>query len=510
MFSFLKYLAVTCIVIFIAGAAGLGIYLKQSQQETVSARIAKEHAALVKSYAESIWKVRPQGDAASDPLLSAAFQTASRNFFAAHGFAKVTVFSPDVRTLYYGSGVQGFAFDSAGKERVTLFDVPNVQRSQLASRLLQRVYFNGAPYARVVHSIVPINASSFTESNRLGCSKPNTPGCTPEALVEIYQDVSTEMYGFENHLLKAGGAMAGFFLLMLVGMFLSGKRAEIIIAKQHELNEELTQAVSSAEARSQDKSQFLASISHELRTPLNAIIGFSEIIRNEAREQLVKEHQDYIDDINNSGKHLLSLINDILDFSKAEAGKLQMEWDEADAGKIIRSSLRLVIPRAEGAQVTLVEDLPQSHLVMITDAKKLKQVLLNLLSNAVKFTPAGGEVRCTAWEDVGTKQLCIQVKDTGIGIAAKDISKVMTPFGQVDSKLSRKYEGTGLGLPLSKKFVELMGGEFKMESEVNVGTTVTIRLPRRPKDAPPSLSLDGEANESTQGNAHVASEPTPA
>jgi two-component system cell cycle sensor histidine kinase PleC len=278
------------------------------------------------------------------------------------------------------------------------------------------------------------------------------------------------------------GTMIGTFVLLIGMLLFTSWRAEGIIARQHEVNLELTAAAAAAEAQSRDKSQFLASVSHELRTPLNAIIGFSDIIKNEARQQLEKTYQTYIDDIHASGKHLLSLINDILDFSKAEAGKLQMEWAETDANKVIRNSLRMVLPRAETAQVTLVEDLPNHHMVVVTDPKKLKQVLLNLLSNAVKFTPAGGAVRCHAWEDVTTKSLVIQVRDTGIGIAPKDISKVMTPFGQVDSALSRKYEGTGLGLPLSKKFVEAMGGSFAIESELNVGTTITVTVPKQPKN----------------------------
>ncbi|MCA0330577.1 MAG: HAMP domain-containing histidine kinase [Actinobacteria bacterium] len=248
----------------------------------------------------------------------------------------------------------------------------------------------------------------------------------------------------------------------------------------HSLNLELIAAASQAEAQSHDKSRFLASVSHELRTPLNAIIGFSEILRTDVKDQLQKVYQDYIEDINASGRHLLSLINDILDYSKAEAGKLQVEWAETDATKIIRNSVRMVMPRAETAQVTLIEEIPTQHLVLVTDAKKLKQVLLNLLSNAVKFTPAGGEVRCQAWVNVATGSLTISVKDTGIGIAPKDISKAMTPFGQVASSLSRKYEGTGLGLPLSKKFVESMGGEFSISSELGVGTQVTITIPKAP------------------------------
>src|SRR5690606_30090855 len=156
-----------------------------------------------------------------------------------------------------------------------------------------------------------------------------------------------------------------------------------------------------------------------------------------------------------SGVHLLSLINDILDYSKAEAGKLEMEVSEVNATKLVQNCMRLVSPRAESGKVTLSEELPKEALIMLTDSKKFKQILLNLLSNAVKFTPAGGQVSVTAWKNATDDTFSFEVKDTGIGIAPKDISRAMSPFGQVDSALSRKYEGTGLGLPLTKKFVEL-------------------------------------------------------
>ena len=274
------------------------------------------------------------------------------------------------------------------------------------------------------------------------------------------------------------------FLTLISLLIMLSRKAENIIARQHETNLELAATAAAAEAENRDKSQFLANVSHELRTPLNAIIGFSEIIKNEVLGTIDNpQYQDYIRDIHTSGVHLLSLINDILDYSKAEAGKLDLELAEVDVTKIIMNSMRLVSPRAEAAQVQLVENLPQVHFVLNTDAKKLKQVLLNLLSNAVKFTPAGGSVTVSAWENIADKSVAVEVKDSGIGIAPKDISRAMAPFGQVDNALSRKYEGTGLGLPLTKKFVELMGGTFTIASELNVGTTVTFTLPKAPPTA---------------------------
>ena len=171
------------------------------------------------------------------------------------------------------------------------------------------------------------------------------------------------------------------------------------------------------------------------------------------------------------------MINDILYFSKANAGKLEVEFSDTDITKVLKGSVRLITPRANEAQVQLVEELPKDHIVLSTDAKRLKQVVLNLLSNSVKFTPQGGKVTLTAEHLVAEKQVIIRVRDTGVGIAPKDIAKVMATFGQVENKLSRRYEGTGLGLPLSKKLVELMGGTFDIQSKEGSGTVVSIILP---------------------------------
>ncbi|MCH2038430.1 MAG: ATP-binding protein, partial [Rickettsiales bacterium] len=188
------------------------------------------------------------------------------------------------------------------------------------------------------------------------------------------------------------------------------------------------------------------------------------------------QYRDYASDINNSGVHLLSLINDILDYSKAEAGKLEVEYIKMDLNKVVKSSFRLVLPRAKEAKINLVQDVPKEHVVLEADPKRMKQVILNLLSNSVKFTPEAGEVKLTL-RIINNKFVKIDVHDTGIGISAKNISQAMSTFGQVDSSLSRRYEGTGLGLPFSKKLVEMMGGRFDIKSEEGLGTTITLRFP---------------------------------
>jgi signal transduction histidine kinase len=232
-----------------------------------------------------------------------------------------------------------------------------------------------------------------------------------------------------------------------------------------------------AEFASRTKTEFLANMSHELRTPLNAIIGFSEILKNEMFGPLgASQYEEYAIDIHDSGAHLLGVINDILDFSKAEVGKLTLMERSVSLEQIVEPCLRLLRPRAEEAGVTLTLHVPKNTPFIRVDELKLKQILINLVSNAVKFTQQGGSVSIAA-EAVEGGSLAIRVIDTGIGIAPDDIPKALSAFGQVDSALSRKFDGTGLGLPLASSLTELHGGTLELESTYGEGTTVTVLLP---------------------------------
>ncbi|MFQ5958058.1 MAG: sensor histidine kinase [Alphaproteobacteria bacterium] len=236
-------------------------------------------------------------------------------------------------------------------------------------------------------------------------------------------------------------------------------------------------AMLAAEAANRAKTEFLANMSHELRTPLNAIIGFSEmLILGLAGPTTSEKSLEYTKDINESGLHLLGLINDILNLTKIEAGKLELDEEILDFETIANSCLAVVKSQARESGVTIEHKLPATPRALFTEERKLKQILINLLSNAVKFTPSGGHVVLEATVDPD-QSFVIGISDTGIGIAPEDIATVMTPFGQVDSDLNRKYEGTGLGLPITKALVELHGGSFDFASEEGVGTTVTVRLP---------------------------------
>lgn len=246
---------------------------------------------------------------------------------------------------------------------------------------------------------------------------------------------------------------------------------------REEMVEDLRHMKDAAEQASRAKSEFLATMSHELRTPLNAIIGFSEIIRDEAFGPVGSgKYSDYANDINDSGQHLLGLINDILDLAKIESGADELYEEPIDIEEFVHSVMTLVGRRAEEGEIRLTWDLPEHLPALRADNRKLKQILVNLLSNAIKFTPAGGQVTLKAMVNKdGSYEF--RVSDTGIGISADDIPKALSKFGQVDGALNRQYEGTGLGLPLTKALVEIHGGNLDLESEVGVGTTATACFP---------------------------------
>jgi signal transduction histidine kinase len=241
--------------------------------------------------------------------------------------------------------------------------------------------------------------------------------------------------------------------------------------------QQLHLAKAAAEEASRTKSEFLASMSHELRTPLNAIIGFSDVMQKGMFGPIPERYRDYSSDIFQSGNHLLDLINEILDLSKLEARKLELQEEEFDLVSAVRVTMHLVEPQAHKFKVQLIDGIDHDLPWVRGDNRRVRQVLINLLSNAVKFTSEGGHVRVSAANK--KEGLAIYVQDTGIGIAAAQISKVFEPFAQIDSKLGRKREGTGLGLPIAKRLVELHGGMLTIESELNVGTTATIMLPHR-------------------------------
>ncbi|HEY8692129.1 MAG TPA: GAF domain-containing protein, partial [Chloroflexota bacterium] len=285
----------------------------------------------------------------------------------------------------------------------------------------------------------------------------NTPGAFPDETVDLLQTLASQ---------------------------------SAIAIQNARLFSELEQKSLELEIASRHKSQFLANMSHELRTPLNAIIGFSEMLTKQMLGELTPEQIDVTQDVLNAGRHLLALINDILDLSKVEAGRMELELSTFSLPAALDMGLTMVKERAAGHGIQLSLELEPGIGDVQADERKVKQILLNLLSNAVKFTPDGGSIALKArhipspaaageGQGEGTNFVEISVTDTGVGITPEDHDKVFEEFEQVGTVEAVKKEGTGLGLPLAKRFVELHGGRMWLESEVGRGSTFAFMLPTK-------------------------------
>ena len=256
------------------------------------------------------------------------------------------------------------------------------------------------------------------------------------------------------------------------------RHAEELEVKVEARTRELQEANRQLQTASQHKSEFLANMSHELRTPLNAIIGFSEVLLERMFGELNEKQAEFTQDILSSGRHLLSLINDILDLSKVEAGRMELRLESFNLPLAIQGAIALVRERANRHGIALSLTMDERLGDFVADERKFRQILLNLLSNAVKFTPDGGQVGLNAVLADGCVE--ISVSDTGIGIAPEDREAIFEEFRQVGKDPAQKREGTGLGLALAKRFVELHGGKIGVQSEVGRGSTLTFTLPVRP------------------------------
>jgi len=288
---------------------------------------------------------------------------------------------------------------------------------------------------------------------------------------------------FEWEHLRADGT--GFPVeITLTPVRLHGR--EVILAVWHDITERkavedaLRSAKDAAEAANRTKSEFMTRMNHELRTPLTAIIGFSKVLLQGKEGALSSGAQQYAERIRANGMHLLSLINQILDVAKVEAGRMELELETVPLDTLVKETLAMLESTAEAKGIVLRRELPAELKPIVTDAGKLRQVLINLVGNAIKFTPKGEVcVKVTA-DPVSGRPLSIAVKDTGIGIPAERQRKVFEPFEQGDSSTRREYGGTGLGLSIVRTFSGLIGARIAVESEVGKGTTFTLWLPIAP------------------------------
>jgi signal transduction histidine kinase/HAMP domain-containing protein len=314
-----------------------------------------------------------------------------------------------------------------------------------------------------------IETDDMPERSRAGCRAIRT------------QSIAFAPMLFEGRgigVLWVGRPFKGAFSEKQLALLKTFAEQAVIAIQNARLFSEIQDKSRQLEIANKHKSEFLANMSHELRTPLNAIIGFSEVMLERLFGEVNEKQADYLNDIHSSGKHLLSLINDILDLSKIEAGRMELEPSTFEVSAALSNAMTLVRERAQRHSIVMGQQLDSKLGEIVADERKFKQIVLNLLSNAVKFTPDGGRIDVTARREDGNAVFA--VSDTGIGIAPEDQASVFEEFRQVGSDYTRKQEGTGLGLTLTKKFVELHGGKIWLESEPGKGSTFTFTIPLRP------------------------------
>jgi signal transduction histidine kinase len=337
----------------------------------------------------------------------------------------------------------------------------------------------------------PLEKSSYAGNAILGKRVIHVPDVSADAnQPEISKEV-TERTGLRAILvvpmMREGEAIGcittsftepGSFSDKQIALLKSFSDQAVIAIENARLFREIQDKSQQLEIANRHKSEFLANMSHELRTPLNAIIGFSEVLVEKMFGEVNEKQLDYLRDIHSSGKHLLSLINDILDLSKIEAGRMELDLADFDPRLSLQNAMTLVKERAQRSGIALSLDADAAPESFRADERKFKQIMLNLLSNAVKFTPEGGKVSVRARAAAGALEVAVQ--DTGVGIAVEDQEAVFEEFRQVGQDYTRKAEGTGLGLALTKRFIELHGGTVRLESTPGKGCTFTITIPAQP------------------------------
>jgi PAS domain S-box-containing protein len=357
--------------------------------------------------------------------------------------------------------------------RAALDAVPGLVN--VKDRQSRYVFMNG--YQARLYGVASDATTGHTAGDFLGRSYGDYTGSLDRRVVESGAAVPI----FEEEYAVASGERRTFLTSKAPAYNQAGEVAHVVtvaidITEQKRAERSLIAMKDEAELANRSKSVFLANMSHELRTPLNAIIGFAEIIAEQMFGPVQPvNYRDYAHNIHAAGTHLLAVINDILDMTRIEAGQARLQEERFDLAALMRSALSMVANAAKIKSLALVDELPEMLPLLEADPRKVKQMLINLLSNAIKFTEQGG---VTVSAEVGASgEMAVAVTDTGIGIAPENMEKALAPFGQVDSTLARRHQGTGLGLPLTRALIELHGGRLEIASQPGVGTTARLILP---------------------------------
>lgn len=490
MFGLQRYFSVTSAIALVAVAMVVVVFYRQNAVNDLVVSAEAQSAVLAQSFANTLWPRFSNdimetsgldGDDLRQRPVTAEIDAAVRALIAGLPILKVKIFSLEGLTVYSSDPKQMGAdkgdnsgFLAAAQQRDTVTKL--IHKGEFSA-------FEGVVFDRdLVESYIPIRGEDGVI----------------EGVFELYADVSPFMIRITKTTIKLLLFVAIVFSFLYGVLFLIVRRADRILKLSHnellaskatveikvhertaeleESNKALKLAVDEAEDANRTKSEFLANMSHELRTPLNAISGFSQAMEAGVGGTPTPKHCEYIADIRASADHLLELINDVLDLSKIELGAFEISEEDIDLTEIVPSCVRLIAdqPATAGLEIKAegFEDLP----LIRGDRRNVRQVLLNLLSNAAKFTDNGGSI--TVGTHVGADgSLDVWVSDTGIGMSGEDLKTAQLMFGKVDSALRQNAAGTGLGLPLCKALMEAHGGTLAIESNLGVGTKVTVNFP---------------------------------
>ena len=481
------FAAVSAVVLLVAGVL-LAEHQRAAVIEQLTAMAERQNVSLTHMFANSVWPrfagfVGRAGRMSPDEIRgdrrTAALKKALGALMAGTDVLKVKIYNLDGKTVYSTDPAQ-IGTDYSPNPRFL-----RALRDDFASKLEFRNSF-GAMTGPVRDRHV---LSSYIPVRRGDKSKPI------EGVLEIYSDVTDFRQQISITVWTHAGVIAAALILVFFLLLALVWRAERLTRRHNEKNIALAASVARAQAADRAKSEFLANMSHELRTPLNAIIGFAEMMKLGVAGNLgAPIYQEYTEAIESSGQHLLAIINDVLDLAKVETGQVPVSGEAVDVEKVMRQAKKMVGNRAMTGKVTLGLDAAPGLPIIQTDKRLLRQIAVNIMSNAVKFTPEGGRVDVRITANTAAQTVRIAVRDTGIGIRREDMPLALTPFGQVDSALERQFEGTGLGLPLTRRFAEALHGKFDIDSMPGKGTTVTVTLPFTLPDEAPAETADEDAS----------------